>query len=172
IESIDILKGQAAAALYGIRASNGVVIITTKSGRGLAAGKPVVTFNHNTSFDVVSRTPDYQTTYAQGSYGVYQPTASYSWGPKIVDLPDDPNYGGNTDNQYTAEWGEQKGKYYVPQLDQAGLNPWLTPQVYNNWDDYFQTGHTVSNNLSVSQATSEGNFALGISMTDQKGIAL
>lgn len=172
IESIDILKGQAAAALYGIRASNGVIIITTKSGRGLAAGRPVVTFNHNTSFDVVSRTPDYQTTYAQGSYGVYQPTASYSWGPKITDLPDDPRYGGNTDNDLTKKWGPQPGKYYVPQLDQAGLDPWLSPKVYNNWDDYFQTGHVVSNNLNVSQATNEGNFALGISMTDQKGIAL
>ncbi len=172
IESIDILKGQAAAALYGIRASNGVIIITTKSGRGLAAGRPVVTFNHNTSFDVVSRTPDFQTTYAQGSYGVYQPTASYSWGPKITDLPNDPRYGGNTDNSYTAEWGLQEGKYFVPQLDQAGVNPWLTPQVYNNWDDYFQTGYTVSNNLNVSQANADGNFAIGVSMTDQKGIAL
>ncbi len=172
IESIDILKGQAAAALYGIRASNGVILITTKSGRGMAVGKPVVTINHNSSFDVVSRTPDYQTTYAQGSYGAYTPTASFSWGPKIVDLPNDPLRGGNTTNTFTNRDGMQQGKFYVPQLEQGGLNPWVTPQVFNNWDDYFQTGYTTSNNINVSQATREGSFALGLSVTDQSGIAL
>ncbi len=59
IESINVLKGQAAAALYGIRASNGVIIITTKSGANNKIGKAVVTLSHNSSFDVVSRTPDY-----------------------------------------------------------------------------------------------------------------
>ncbi len=172
IESIDILKGQAASALYGIRASNGVVIITTKSGRGNALGRPVVTLNHNSSFDVVSRNPEYQTTYAQGSYGVYNPTASTSWGPKISDLPNDPARGGNTTNQFTTRDGLQQGKFYVPQLEQAGLNPWATPAVYNNWTDYYQTGYTTSNNINVSQATSEGNFAIGFSYTDQSGIAL
>lgn len=172
IESIDILKGQAASALYGIRASNGVIIITTKSGRGMAVGKPVVTINHNSSFDVVSRSPEYQTTYAQGSYGTYNPTASFSWGPKITDLPNDPARGGNTVNSFTNRDGIQQGKFYVPQLELGGLNPWATPQVYNNWDDYFQTGYTTSNNVNVSQATKEGSFALGLSYTDQSGIAL
>ncbi len=172
IESIDILKGQAAAALYGIRASNGVIIITTKSGRGMAIGKPVVTINHNSSFDVVSRTPEYQTTWAQGSYGTYSPTASFSWGPKITELPNDPARGGNVDNSYTKRDGLQQGKFYVPQLEQGGLNPWVTPQVFNSWDDYFQTGYTNTSNINVSQATKEGNFALGMSMTDQSGVAL
>src|SRR5690554_1867708 len=172
IESIDILKGQAASALYGIRASNGVVIITTKSGRGNVVGRPVVTINHNSSFDVVSRNPDFQTTYAQGVNGAYNPTASQSWGPKIADLPNDPARGGNTDNQFTQRDRTQSGKYYVPQLDQAGLDPWLIPQVYNNWTDYFQTGYTNSNNINVSQANKDGNFSIGFSYTDQSGIAL
>lgn len=64
IESINILKGQAAAALYGLRASNGVVIITTKSGSGVPKGKPIVNVSQTTSFENVSRTPDYQTTWA------------------------------------------------------------------------------------------------------------
>lgn len=157
IESIDILKGQSASALYGIRASNGVVVITTKSGKGLSVGKPVISFSHNSTFDQVSRNPDYQTTYAQGSYGAYVPNASFSWGPKIVDLPNDPSYGGNTDNAYTKQYGLQQGKFYVPQLAQAGLDPWRTPEVFNNWKDYFQTGYTNSNNLNVSQATQNGN---------------
>ena len=61
IESINILKGQAASALYGIRASNGVIIITTKSGKGLEKGKPQVSFSSNVSFDVVGRLPEFQT---------------------------------------------------------------------------------------------------------------
>src|SRR5690606_24340838 len=172
IESIDILKGQAASALYGIRASNGVVIITTKSGRGNALGRPVVTLNHNSSFDVVSRNPEYQTTYAQGSYGVYNPTASFSWGPKISELPNDPARGGNTDNAFTQRDGLQQGKFYVPQLDQAGLNPWVTPEVFNNWTDYFQTGYTNSNNINIAQNPGRGNFSLGLGLPDQSGIAL
>ena len=74
IESINILKGQAASALYGIRASNGVIIITTKSGKGLEKGKPQVSFSSNVSFDVVGRLPEFQKTYAQGSGGRYCPT--------------------------------------------------------------------------------------------------
>jgi TonB-linked SusC/RagA family outer membrane protein len=172
IESIEVLKGQAASALYGIRASNGVILITTKSGKNNKVGRPVVNFSHTSSFDQVSRTPDYQTTYAQGTGGAYNPTASMSWGPKINDLPNDPVRGGNVVNNLTNEWGLQEGKFYVPQLDQAGLNPWVTPQVFNNWDDYFQTGYTMANNISISQATNEGNFSLGFSNTEQTGIAL
>ena len=75
IESINILKGQAASALYGIRASNGVIIITTKSCKGLEKGKPQVSFSSNVSFDVVGRLPEFQKTYAQGSGGRYSPTS-------------------------------------------------------------------------------------------------
>jgi TonB-linked SusC/RagA family outer membrane protein len=164
IESINVLKGQAAAALYGIRASNGVVIITTKSGANNKIGKAVVSLSHNSSFDIVSRTPDYQTTYAQGSYGSYVPTTSFSWGPKIMDLPDDPSRGGNA-NGYP-------GKFYVPQLERGGLDPWVTPKVYNNWDDYYQTGYKTTNNINVSQAFESGNFAISLTNTRQDGIAL
>lgn len=83
IESINILKGQAASALYGIRASNGVIIITTKSGKGLEKGKPQVSFSSNVSFDVVGRLPEFQKTYAQGSGGKFSATSGTSWGPKI-----------------------------------------------------------------------------------------
>lgn len=164
IESIDVLKGQAAAALYGIRASNGVILITTKSGRGNAIGKPVISISNTTSFSKVSRTPDYQTTYAQGIYGAYVPNSSSSWGPKITDLPDDSTYGGNANGH--------PGKYLVPQLQRAQFaDPWVSPQVFNNWDNYFKTGISVTNNVNISQATEGGNFALGLSQTSQSGIA-
>jgi TonB-linked SusC/RagA family outer membrane protein len=164
IESINILKGQAAAALYGIRASNGVVVITTKSGANNKIGKAVVRLSHNSSFDVVSRTPDYQTTYAQGSYGAYAPSTSFSWGPKITDLPNDAVYGGNN--------FDHPGKYRVPQLTTAGLDPWVTPQVYDNWNDYYQTGYSTTNSANVSQAFETGNFAVGLTSSNQTGIAL
>ena len=164
IESINILKGQAAAALYGIRASNGVVIITTKSGRGNVTGKPMVTFSHSSAFSEVSRIPDYQTTYAQGSYGSYVPSTSFSWGPKIKDLPDDPVYGGNSQGH--------PGQYLVSQLQKAEYaNPWVTPGVYNGWKDYFRTGYSMTNNVNVSQSAETGSYVLGFSQTSQSGIA-
>jgi len=165
IESINILKGQAAAALYGIRASNGVIIITTKSGRNNVVGKPVISISHTSAFSEVSRTPDYQTTYAQGDYGGYVPTASMSWGPKIVDLPDDPDYGGNANGH--------PGEFFVPQLETGMVeDAWVTPQVFNNWDRYFRIGYSATNNVNISQATETGNFALGLSQTSQSGIVL
>ena len=66
IESINILKGQAASALYGMRASNGVIVITTKSGKGARKGKPQISFNTNLAFDKFSRLPDFQTVYVHG----------------------------------------------------------------------------------------------------------
>jgi TonB-linked SusC/RagA family outer membrane protein len=165
IESINVLKGQAAAALYGIRASNGVIVITTKSGKYNKIGKPVVSVSHTSAFAEVSRIPDYQTTYAQGVNGLYVPNSSLSWGPKIVDLPDDPTYGGNISGH--------PGKFLVPQLEQGQIeDPWVTPQVFNNWRRYFKTGYSATNNVLVSQATESGNFALGLSQTSQSGIAL
>ncbi|HPF50443.1 MAG TPA: SusC/RagA family TonB-linked outer membrane protein [Draconibacterium sp.] len=167
IESVNVLKGQAASALYGIRASNGVIVITTKSGAGNKKGDPVVNINSVNTFDQVSRTPDYQTTYSQGSGGNYSPTSSQSWGMKIVDLPDHPTYGGNA-NGYP-------GKFKVPQLAQAGYaeeDTWVTPQVYNNWDDYFRTGFTTQNNILISQAVDKGNYSIGFGETTQDGIAL
>jgi len=164
IESVTVLKGQAAAALYGIRASNGVILITTKSGRNNKIGKPVVSVSHTSAFSQVSRTPDYQTTYAQGSNGNYVPNVSLSWGPKIVDLPDDPTYGGNTNGH--------PGKFFVPQLETGQVeDPWVTPQVFNNWDRYFKTGYSATNNVNVSQATESASFALGLSQTSQTGVA-
>ncbi|SUV24048.1 Outer membrane receptor for ferrienterochelin and colicins [Parabacteroides distasonis] len=60
IESINILKGQAASALYGMRASNGVIVITTKSGKGARKGKPQISFNTNLAFDKVSTLLSYK----------------------------------------------------------------------------------------------------------------
>ena len=170
IESINILKGQAASALYGIRASNGVIVITTKSGKGLAKGKPQISFSSNLSFDVIGRLPEFQKTYAQGASGKYSPTNSLSWGPKITDLPNDPTYGGNTSNAYTKEYGNHEGMYYQPQRAAAGLDPWTTLQAYDNAKDFFDTGVTWSNSINVAQALDKSSYSVSLGNTHQDGI--
>jgi TonB-linked SusC/RagA family outer membrane protein len=80
IQSITVLKGPSAAALYGLRAASGAVIITTKKG---VAGKTSLNYSGSFSVDKVNRLPDLQSTYKQGEQGVFSPTATWSWGPKF-----------------------------------------------------------------------------------------
>jgi len=169
IESINILKGQAASALYGMRASNGVIVITTKKGKG-AAGKPQISVNSTTSFDEVTVIPDFQKQYAQGTNGGYNPTQSLSWGPLISELANDPTYGGNTNNAYTKGSDAYKGQYYVRQRALAGLDPWATPQAYNNTKDFLKTGATFSNAINVANAFDKGNYAFTLGNTNSSGI--
>ena len=168
IESINILKGQAASALYGMRASNGVVIITTKSGKTARKGKAQVAFSSSFSSDQIARTPDVQTKYAQGSAGKYAPAGQASWGPLISELPNDPSYGGNN-------FGHP-GKYFVQQIATAyGLTrddeaAWVTPGVYDNISDFFQPGYVWNNSLNVQKATDAGNYSLSLGSANQEGI--
>lgn len=171
IESINILKGQAASALYGMRASNGVIVITTKSGKGASKGKPSVSFNTNVSFDVVSTLPELQQEFAQGINGnEFNPYSQYSWGPRISELPNDPVYGGNTDNAYTRNDGLHQGQYYVTQRAKAGLSPWATPKAYNNAKDFYETGVTWSNSVNVAQRFDKGNYSFSLGNTTSNGI--
>ncbi|MGM9799008.1 MAG: SusC/RagA family TonB-linked outer membrane protein [Parabacteroides sp.] len=171
IETINVLKGQAASALYGIRASNGVIVITTKRGNQQAMGRPKVTVSTNLSAQVVSRKFERQTEYAQGNYvGAYSPTSSMSWGPKISELANDPTYGGNTDNKYTQAEGMHQGMYYNPKRALAGLDGWTTPEIYDNVGDFLGTGFTENTNFNISQALNGVNYSVGISNSHQEGI--
>ena len=170
IESINILKGQAASALYGMRASNGVVVITTKSGKGAGKGKPQLSFTTNFAFDVISTMPEFQNEFAQGTGGAYSPSASTSWGPKIAELANDAKYGGNTTNTYTNKDGMKQGMYYVPQRAKAGLDPWAVPAVYDNAKEFFDTGLTQSNAFNIAQGFDKGNFSLSLGNTMSNGI--
>ena len=170
IESINILKGQAASALYGMRASNGVVVITTKSGKGAGKGKPQLSFTTNFAFDVISTMPEFQNEFAQGTGGAYSPSASTSWGPKIAELANDAKYGGNKTNTYTNKDGMKQGMYYVPQRAKAGLDPWAVPAVYDNAKDFFNTGLTQSNAFNIAQGFDKGNFSLSLGNTMSNGI--
>jgi TonB-linked SusC/RagA family outer membrane protein len=166
IESISVLKGQAASALYGMRASNGVIVITTKKGKNAPMGKPVVNIAMNGSADEISRLPELQQKYAQGVNGAFDTGNSSSWGPLISDLPNDSKYGGNVTTSFPIPSGvSTSGKYWSRQKQ-----AWITPQAYNNPKAFFKTGYTLNTNVNVSQAGSFGNYSLGIGATNQKGI--
>jgi TonB-dependent SusC/RagA subfamily outer membrane receptor len=158
IESINVLKGQAAAALYGLRASNGVIIITTKKGKGSSMGKPVVNFSSNFTTDVVSRLPDIQTEYAQGTNGTFAVGNGSTWGPLISTLPDHATYGGNAQGQPGLFFDPYKGA-------------WVTPVGRNNPKEFFShNGYTYNNSLNVSGANQFGNYSVGFGATNQTGI--
>ncbi len=158
IETINVLKGQAAAALYGMRASNGVIVITTKKGSKSQKGKPVVSFSSSYTIDKISLLPDLQQTYAQGTGGNFEPTSSFSWGPRIEDLPDDPVYGGNN-------YPGRAGEFFDPYKGE-----WVMPKAYNNAKVFFNNGNTFTNSINISNAGDFGNFALGFGNTNQSGI--
>ncbi|HAS46258.1 MAG TPA: SusC/RagA family TonB-linked outer membrane protein [Microscillaceae bacterium] len=155
IESISVLKGGAASALYGLRASNGVVLITTKSGKNATKGRTNISLNMGYTWDQVTRLPKPQTVYAQGSNGIFNQGTSLSWGPRISDLGNtsvNPNATGNG-TTYTNNVGEE-----------------VTGQVYDNINPLFQTGGTYNVGLTASGATNYGNYAVGFGYTTQDGI--
>lgn len=170
IETINVLKGQAASALYGIRASNGVIVITTKRG-SKNVSKPQVTISTDLSAQTMARKFERQTTYAQGNgVSAYSPSSSMSWGPKIVDLPNDKTYGGNVDNKYTQADGLHQGMYYNTKRAQAGLSGWTTPEIYDNVGDFFGTGFTENTNVSLSQNINGLTYSFSVSNSHQTGI--
>lgn len=162
IESINVLKGQAASALYGIRASNGVIVITTKRGK-FNSNRPTITISTNLSAERVSRKFERQTIYAQGNgISAYNPSSSMTWGPKIADLADDPKYGGNSQGH--------PGMYYNPKRELGGLDGWTTPEIYDNVGDFFNTGFTENANFNISQRTERASYSFGVSNSYQDGI--
>jgi TonB-dependent SusC/RagA subfamily outer membrane receptor len=81
IESMSVLKGAAGAALYGSRAANGVIMITTKKGR---AGRMSVSLNSGVSAEKAFSIPEMQDQYSQGTNGAYTTNTGYSWGEKVT----------------------------------------------------------------------------------------
>ncbi|PWJ44406.1 SusC/RagA family TonB-linked outer membrane protein [Sediminitomix flava] len=94
IESMTVLKGPAAAALYGMDGANGAIIITTKSGK---AGETQVTFSSSVDIDKVGRLPEQQKKYSQGSLGLANDETMMMWGPLL--RPDEKTYN-NPENFY------------------------------------------------------------------------
>jgi TonB-linked SusC/RagA family outer membrane protein len=158
IESVTILKGGAATALFGIRAANGAIIITTKSGKGTGDKHKNITFKTSLGFDDVNKLPEKQYKYAQGSNGAYSSTANTSWGPLMSTL----RYDGATD--YPLD----KNGRIVDQND-----PSATDQMVNGYDniaDFFETAMKSDSYLSMSGGTKDGNYYLSVGHLNQSGI--
>jgi TonB-linked SusC/RagA family outer membrane protein len=82
IETITVLKGQTAAALYGSRAGNGAILVTTKTGKKQAGLG--MSFSTTLGFESVFTNPEMQNVFGQGSNGTFDATSGLSWGPKIT----------------------------------------------------------------------------------------
>ncbi|MEL7588581.1 MAG: SusC/RagA family TonB-linked outer membrane protein [Prolixibacteraceae bacterium] len=141
IENISVLKGATAAALYGLRASNGVILISTKRGKGNEKNKPTVTFSSNYSFDRLSVFPETQEVYGQG-INTFDAYSAYAWGLKISEM-----------GTYTNQLGEQE-----------------EARVYDNARDFIRTGGTLNSNINVSNKFDKGNYSIGVGYSDQTGI--
>jgi len=149
IESISVLKGAAAAALYGSKAGAGVVMITSKSGKNTKG--MLVEFNSNITFQSPLVLPEYQNKFGMGESGEY----SYY----------DGNGGGVFDDTH-LNWGPAFDGQLRPQF--TGNKPWVAFE--GNVKDFYQTGHTYVNNISVSSSSENGSYRFSYSNTDQKGI--
>ncbi len=129
IASITVLKGASAAALYGLRAANGAIVITTKKG---TAGRTTLNYRTQVSVDEVNRLPKLQHEYQQGSGGVFDATTRNSWGPRFAaGQTQYDNLGNFFDKGYTYQnflnmsGGSEKATFFVSasRLDQSGVTP-------------------------------------------------
>ncbi|OFX42460.1 MAG: SusC/RagA family TonB-linked outer membrane protein [Bacteroidetes bacterium GWA2_40_15] len=161
IASIQVLKGASAAALWGSRAANGVVMITTKNGS--FNEKMKISFKTTYSRDVINRYHEKQTNYGQGANGIYNPTSGSAWGDKIENRS-----GGedvfNTTGQYFE--GYQTGTRYYP-LVQKNSKKTFENEQYN---EIFRDGYFLDNNLSLSGGGATSNYMFSISDIYQQGV--
>jgi TonB-linked SusC/RagA family outer membrane protein len=189
IESISILKGAAAAALYGSRAANGVIIVTTKSARkGVRKGMEV-NFASSINFEQISGIPDYQDVYTQGSNQVYNGAFIGNWGAPFADQVDAINAANGTSygksfGVYTA--GPQSGQNYpdgtgphpyglrYPTLTQfldANGQPLAVPIVpHDIVGGFFETGRTTENAITISNGSERMNMNVTASRMDNEGM--
>jgi TonB-linked SusC/RagA family outer membrane protein len=151
IETISVLKGANAAALYGSRAQNGAIVISTKSGK--ASGALGISFTTSLTAENPLRLPQYQNLYGQGFLGQFEwvdgggagtfDFVDESWGPKMDGRPID---------QFTGP-----AQPFVPHPD--------------NVRSFFRTGATSNTNLAVSRATETSNVRLSVTNTKIEGMA-
>ncbi len=146
IESITVLKGANAAALYGSEGVNGALMITTKSGK---KGKTLVQLSHTTTLSKVFLLPPAQKIFGQGNEGVYDPTQYQSWGPKYD--------------------GEKKD-FGLPLPDGSQPKLLYAAPSRDNRLDLFQNGLNILNDVSFSGGDDKSSFYLSLQNVDVKGI--
>lgn len=194
IESMTILKGGAATALYGLRASNGVILITSK--KGATGTKMKVDFHSSFTIDKISQTQARQNKYAQGSSAGYvgylewrdgqkynhvaspadgQPYRNASWGARLDTCsyttnpawvaPDANVYNYLPMDQYLAKW-DKNGRIVSKNDPLANGKP---VQVYDPYS-FFRAGQTYNNSLSISGGGETTTYFASLSNQKQDGI--
>lgn len=140
IETISVLKGPNAAALYGSRAGNGVILITTK--KGSKKDGFGVRYSGNFTWSQVAETLDMQDRYGQGSDGVYNKESGSSWGSEL-------------DGSMVEAWNGEQRAYSA---------------YGNKMKDYFNTGFAHNHNVAISNVTEKSHFRSSFGSSNNKGL--
>lgn len=158
IETITVLKGANASALYGSRASAGVIVVTTKKAK--KGEKLTISVNNSTTFETPLKLPDFQNGYGQGNGGAF----SYVDGA-----------GHGINDGVDESWGPKLDiGLMIPQFSSVDENgvaqpaPWVS--YPNNVKDFFETGSTVSTNVSLAGGSERSNFRLSFTHLTQNGM--
>jgi TonB-linked SusC/RagA family outer membrane protein len=152
IESISVLKGPNAAALYGYRAAAGVILIKTKTGKGAKGAG--ITLNSNTSFATLKVFPDYQNDFGQGSNGKF----SYVNGA-----------GAGVNDGVDESWGPALNGQLIPQFFSNG-QPAPFVAHPNNVRDFFKTGVTLNNGVALAGSSDKFDYRLSYNNLHQTGV--
>ena len=156
IESISVLKGPAATALYGMSAASGALIITTKKGNGGGEKGMHVTVNSSTSVESANKLPELQNQFTGGSGGQYGPYNRVTWGAAID----------------TMAWDGTKGLVIDPHGNMVGQSDptaKIKATPYNPYD-FFQNGMTTNNNISLSGGDADNSYRVSLGNLHQTGI--
>jgi TonB-dependent SusC/RagA subfamily outer membrane receptor len=156
VASVQLLRGPSAALQYGGRAANGVVLITTRSARGLNGFD--VSASQQVSFESPLRVPEYQNTYGQGLHGLF----SFFNGK-----------GGGLNDSVSQSWGPALLGQPIPQASfteagRADVRAWLP--FPNNVSDYFDRGRTLITNVAAQGANETSQFRASFSNRSTKGL--
>ena len=158
IESVNVLKGASAASLYGSKAANGVVVITTKKGQ---RGEAKISFKSSYSFDEISERIPMQNTWGQGRSGVWGETRAESWGDYIPDRA-----GGGDTYKEGAYFLADSGRTYY-KIDTKNST---RTYVDENFDSVFGTGNALQNDLTISGGNENSNYFFSLGHLDQDGV--
>lgn len=170
IESINILPSGAAAALYGVRAANGVIVITTKAGSSRASRKGLeISYSSGFAIEQIANLPEYQNKYGTGSYFDYA-EANGSWGPAF-DRPG-PGVNYKIDGTFVPNGGEVDSiPYWTSYAAIFTDHPKMVPyRAYpNNVKDFFRSGKVYDNSITVRGGNEKSVFTAVVSRTKQDG---
>ncbi|TAG11232.1 MAG: SusC/RagA family TonB-linked outer membrane protein [Sphingobacteriia bacterium] len=176
IETISVLKGPAASALYGSRAANGVILIKTKAGK--SSKKSIgVEVNSNITFENALKLPKYQNIYGQGN-GNGGPFAFVNGGGAGQTDGTDEGWGPAFNGQNYPQFNSPRtlngqptaflgGDLNAPSGSIITATPWVADN--DNLKNFLQTGLTSTNNVAIMGANANGDFRLSYTNLDQKG---